>query len=111
MSSLCVAIGIEIQSSELREASTRLRTAARLTYSQYRHGTAPVTSCPERIGTYQNQQGKTVRGPEGEPVGHVMDLRNISYMRADKYKQHLYMILGRARSLKLICFCFVSSGG
>jgi hypothetical protein len=54
---------------------------------------------PERVGTYQGQQGKTIRGPDKEPLGHTVDLRRPSYMDPSEYFQHLYMILGRARSL------------
>ena len=59
---------------------------------------------PERVGTYQGQQGKTIRGPDKEPLGHTVDLRKPAYMEASEYKQHLYMILGRARSLDWCLF-------
>ena len=63
-----------------------------------------IPLAPERIGTYQNQQGKTVRGPEDEPLGHTISLRKPSYLHDDEYKQHLYMILGRAKALKWTLF-------
>ena len=63
-----------------------------------------IPLAPERIGTYQNQQGKTVRGPEDDPLGHTICLRKPSYLSNDEYKQHLYMILGRARALKWSLF-------
>ena len=63
-----------------------------------------IPLAPERVGTYQNQQGKTVRGPEDEPLGHTISLRKPSYMHDDEYKQHLYMILGRAKALKWSLF-------
>ena len=59
---------------------------------------------PERVGTYQGQQGKTIRGPDKEPLGHTIDLRKPAYMETSEYKQHLYMILGRARSLDWCLF-------
>ena len=63
-----------------------------------------IPLAPERIGTYQNQQGKTVRGPESEPLGHTISLRRPSYLHEGEYKQHLYMILGRARAFKWSLF-------
>ena len=59
---------------------------------------------PERVGTYQGQQGKTIRGPDKEPLGHTVDLRKPAYMDTSEYKQHLYMILGRARALDWCLF-------
>lgn len=59
---------------------------------------------PERVGTYQGQQGKTIRGPDKEPLGHTVDLRKPAYMETSEYKQHLYMILGRARALDWCLF-------
>ena len=61
-----------------------------------------IPLAPERVGTYQNQQGKTIRGPEDEPLGHTVDLRKPPYLSKDDYKQHLYMILGRAKALRWI---------
>ena len=52
-----------------------------------------IPAAPERVGTYQNFQGKTVRGPQGEPLGHTIDLRKPDYMHDDEYKQHLYICL------------------
>ena len=54
---------------------------------------------PEHDGTYNNFQGRTVREPSGEPIGHTIDLRKPGYLHDDEYKQHLYMILGRSMSL------------
>ena len=44
----------------------------------------PMTRCQipgalERVGTYQNMQGKTVRGADREPLGHTIDLRKPDY--------------------------------
>ena len=63
-----------------------------------------VPLAPERVGTYQGQQGKTIRGADKEPLGHTIDLRRPAYMEVGEYKQHLYMILGRARSLDWCIF-------
>ena len=49
--------------------------------------------------TFQNVQGKTVRGPEGQPKGLVLDMFKPGYMCKEEYFQHLYMGLGRARKL------------
>ena len=48
--------------------------------------------------TYQNIQGKTVRGPEGQPKGLVLDLFRPSYMGREEY--FLCRGLGRARKLE-----------
>ena len=50
--------------------------------------------------TFQNIQGKTVRGPEGQPKGLVLDLFKPGYMASEEYFQHIYMALGRARKLE-----------
>ena len=63
-----------------------------------------VPLAPERVGTYQGQQGKTIRGADKEPLGHTIELRRPAYMEVGEYKQHLYMILGRARSLDWCLF-------
>ena len=63
-----------------------------------------VPAAPERVGTFQNMQGKTVRGPDKEPLGHTIDLHKPDYFHGGEYKQHLYMILGRATSLDYCLF-------
>ena len=50
--------------------------------------------------TFQNAQGKTIRGPAGEPKGFVVDLFRPPSMLDGEYFQHVYMILGRARKLE-----------
>ena len=65
-----------------------------------RHG---LGLAPERILTFQNMQGKTVRGPSEEPVGMTADLFQPNYLKGqsrEEFKQYLYMILGRARKLE-----------
>ena len=67
--------------------------------------TIPVLRCQiplthEDDMTYQNAQGKTIRGPEGQPKGFVIDLFKPGYMGKDEYYQHVQMILGRARKLE-----------
>ena len=52
--------------------------------------------------TFQNVQGKTIRGPEQQPKGFVIDLYKYPGMTREEYLQHLYMILGRARKLDWI---------
>ena len=49
--------------------------------------------------TFQNVQGKTVRGPENQPKGFVVDLFKPRNHTKEEYFQHLYMVLGRARKL------------
>ena len=58
--------------------------------------------------TFQNAQGKTIRGPKEvdeqgqiieQPKGFLIDLFKPRNMMKDEYFQHLYMILGRARKL------------
>ena len=49
--------------------------------------------------TFQNVQGKTIRGPEGQPKGYVLDLFKPGNMGPEEYFQHLYMSLGRGRRL------------
>ena len=39
--------------------------------------------------TYQSVQGKTVRGPEGQPKGFVADLYKLPIMHNDIYRQHV----------------------
>ena len=54
---------------------------------------------PWTAGTYNNQQGKTVRD-----MGHTIDFRKPEYFTDDEYTQHAYMILGRATSLNHYLF-------
>ena len=58
---------------------------------------------PEQVVTFQNIQGQTVRGPQGEPKGFDVDLYRPSTMSgndmAGEYFQHVYIALGRARRL------------
>ena len=65
-----------------------------------------IPGAPEPVGTYQNMQGKTARGPapQKEPRGHTIDLQKPEYMSPSEYAQHLYMILGRATSLDYCLF-------
>ena len=58
----------------------------------------------EDVGTFQNMQGKTVRGPKPtqKAKGFVIDLYKPHNMSEPEYFQHLYMILGRARKLEWI---------
>jgi len=63
-----------------------------------------MPGAPEWVGTYQGMQGKTVRQPDGKPIGHTVDLRRPDYHHKDEYKQHLYMILGRATRLEHCLF-------
>jgi hypothetical protein len=57
---------------------------------------------PEDVMTFQNAQGKTIRGPEGEPKGLVANLFKLPSMSRENYLQHLYMILGRAQKLEWV---------
>ena len=50
--------------------------------------------------TFQNAQGKTIRGPEGQAKGFTIDLLKPRNMHEDENKQHVYMIMGRARKLE-----------
>ena len=54
---------------------------------------------PLAAGTYNNAQGKTIKG-----VGHTIDFSKPDYFSADDYTQHLYMILGRAKAFKYSLF-------
>ena len=56
--------------------------------------------------TFQNVQGKTVRGPKPaqRPKGFVVDLYKPHNLTEPEYLQHLYMILGRATSLDYCLF-------
>jgi len=76
----------------------------RVKASASKDATAEVTSCQlplthEDDMTFQNIQGKTVRGPRGEAKGLVLDMFKPGYMGPDEYFQHIYMGLGRARKL------------
>ena len=78
-----------------------------------KHRTVEVWRCQlplthEDDMTFQNAQGKTIRGAEEhdangkavrEPKGFVVDLYKPPSMMVDEYYQHVYMILGRARKL------------
>jgi hypothetical protein len=63
-----------------------------------------VPLAPEWPVTFQGIQGTTVRGPEGQPKGLVLDLLRPQTMRGEEreseYFQHLYMALGRAQKLE-----------
>ncbi len=63
-----------------------------------------IPGAPERVGTFQNLQGRTCRKDRRTPVGHTIDLRKPDYFDPDEYKQHLYMILGRAVGLDYSLF-------
>ena len=54
---------------------------------------------PWMAGTYNNQQGKTVRN-----MGHTIDFSKPDYFTSDEYTQHVYMILGRATCLEWSLF-------
>ena len=58
---------------------------------------------PELVVTYQNVQGGTIRGPEGQAKGFVLDLFRPMSMQGDlkdaEYFQHVYMGMGRPRKL------------
>ena len=63
-----------------------------------------VPLAPEFPVTFQGIQGTTVRGPEHQPKGLILDLFRPQTMRGEErepeYFQHLYMGLGRARKLE-----------
>lgn len=50
---------------------------------------------PWNAGTYNNQQGKTVRD-----CGHTVDMAKPDYFTSDEFTQHIYMILGRSTCLQ-----------
>ena len=58
-----------------------------------------IPLAPLNAGTFNNAQGKTIRG-----VGHTIDLAKPDYFSHDDYVQHLYMILGRAQALEWSLF-------
>ena len=70
-----------------------------------------VALAPELQVTFQNIQGQTIRGPEKEPKGFVVDLFRPQHMNFTKeedggagdgraeFYQHVYMGLGRAETL------------
>ena len=49
--------------------------------------------------TFQNAQGKTIRGPEKQPKGFCIDLYKPRQHGPAEYFQHVYMGLGRQRKL------------
>ena len=63
-----------------------------------------VPLAPEFPVTFQGIQGTTVRGPEKQPKGLILDLFRPQTMRGPdrepEYFQHLYMGLGRAQKLE-----------
>ncbi len=67
-----------------------------------------VPLAPEHIVTFQNIQGQTIKGPQDEAKGFVLDFFRPWNMSGDdgsgraEYFQHLYMGLGRARRLDRI---------
>ena len=56
----------------------------------------------ENVKTFQNIQGSTVKHSDGSAKGLVVDLERPSNMGDSEYFQHIYMVLGRARSLEHI---------
>ena len=56
----------------------------------------------ENVKTFQNIQGSTVKHSDGSPEGLVVDLERPRNMGESEYFQHIYMVLGRARSLEHI---------
>ena len=69
--------------------TVRRRGDLRLDVTRVQFPLAPLAA-----GTYNNSQGKTVRGQ-----GHTIDLQRPHYFTRDVYLQHLYMILGRSTEL------------
>ena len=69
--------------------TVRRRGELRLDVTRIQFPLAPLAA-----GTYNNSQGKTVRGQ-----GHTIDLQRPHYFTRDVYLQHLYMILGRSTEL------------
>ena len=59
---------------------------------------------PSKAGSYNNAQGKTVREADGTPLGHCIDFTKPDYFTDEEYTQHVYMILGRARSMQWSLF-------
>ena len=59
---------------------------------------------PEDQLTFQSIQGRTIRGPEGQPKGFVVDMFRPGHMQGEgrqgEYFQHVWMVLGRARKLE-----------
>ncbi len=49
---------------------------------------------PLAAGTYNNAQGKTVKG-----IGHAIDFAKLNYLSADDYTQHLYVDFGRCSAI------------
>ncbi|CAE7212339.1 unnamed protein product [Symbiodinium sp. CCMP2592] len=59
---------------------------------------------PSKAGTYNNAQGKTIREADGTALGHCIDFTRPDYFTDEEYTQHVYMILGRARSMQWSLF-------
>ena len=78
-------------------ATGKKKTSIALTRTQ-------IPLAPEFPVTFQGIQGTTVRGPEKQPKGFVLDLFRPQTMRGEErepeYFQHLYMALGRAQKLE-----------
>ena len=73
--------------------------------SSRKQATIEVTSSQEPLTheddmTFQNVQGKTIRGPEKQPKGFVVDMYKPQNMGPEEYFQHIYMVMGRARKLE-----------
>ena len=73
-----------------------------------------IPLAPQLIVTFQNIQGQTIRGPDKEPKGLVLDLFppwNMNFTKEKdgaaedgraEFDQHVYMGLGRAETLDRI---------
>ena len=94
----------QVQGCLLRTAPAVTIEKARTQRQHHQDDQASDTTRARASRHLPESQGKTVRGPEDEPLGHTISLRKPSYLHDDEYKQHLYMILGRAKALKWSLF-------
>ncbi|CAK0894177.1 unnamed protein product [Prorocentrum cordatum] len=67
---------------------------------------AQLSWAPENQLTFQGIQGRTIRGPEGQPGGFVVDLFRPGTMQGEDRQggcfHHVWVILGRARKLEWV---------
>ena len=99
-----VETAVTVNHPQCRRSKKLKKTSRKKRYLDVTRTQLPIG--PELVCTFQNVQGTTIRGPEKQPKGLILDVYRPWNMRGDggaaEYFQHLYMGLGRAQRLDRI---------
>ena len=99
-----VETAVTVNHPQCRRSKKLKKTSRKKRYLDVTRTQLPIG--PELVCTFQNVQGTTIRGPEKQPKGLILDVYRPWNMRGDggaaEDFQHLYMGLGRAHRLDRI---------